>query len=69
MIFFKIIKKEKLRMSIGKFAKNQSEKIRSNNINYNKNNLNKKEMNFNQREYTIEDFEKLYTNSQWKNNE
>lgn len=69
MTFFKIIKKEKFRISIGKFAENQSEKIRSNNKYYNKNNLNNKEMNFNQREYTIEDFEKLYANSQWKNNE
>lgn len=69
MTFFKIIKKEKFRISIGKFVKNQSEKIRSNNKYYNKNNLNNKEMNFNQREYTIEDFEKLYANSQWKNNE
>mgnify|MGYP004657457543 CR=1 FL=1 len=39
------------------------------NFQYNKNNLNKKETNFNQREYTLEDFEKLYANSQWKNNE
>ncbi len=57
-------------MAIGNFSKNQSEKLRNNNINnYNKNNLNKKENNFIQREYTIEDFEKLYANSQWKNNE
>ena len=57
-------------MAIGYFSKNQSQKLRNNNINnYNKNNLNKKENNFIQREYTIEDFEKLYANSQWKNNE
>lgn len=56
-------------MTIGKVSKKQAEKIRSNNINYNKNNLNKKDHNFVQREYTIEDFEKLYANSQWKNNE
>lgn len=56
-------------MIIGKISKKQSEKIRSNNIKYNKNNLNKKEKNFIQREYNIEDFEKLYANSQWKNNE
>ena len=43
-------------MAIGNFSKNQSEKLRNNNINnYNKNNLNKKE--------------NLYANSQWKNNE
>lgn len=43
----------------------QSEKLRSNNINnYNKNNLNKKITNFTQREYTIEDFEKLYSNNE-----
>lgn len=52
-------------MIIGNFSKNQSEKIRSNNIKYNKNNLNKKTFNFTQREYTIEDFGKLYTNNQW----
>lgn len=57
-------------MTIGNFYKNKLEKLRSNNINnYNKNNLNKKEKIFMQREYTIEDFEKLYANSQWKNNE
>lgn len=32
--------------------------------NYNKNNLNKKITNFTQREYTIEDFEKLYSNNE-----
>lgn len=57
-------------MIIGNFSKNHSEKLRGNNINnYNKNNLNKMEKNFTKREYTIEDFEKLYANSQWKNNE
>lgn len=69
MIFFKIVNKEKLLMTIGNFSKKQSEKLRCNNINYNKNNLNKKENIFTQREYTIEDFEKLYANNQWKNNE
>lgn len=34
-----------------------------------KNKLIYKEKNFIQREYNIEDFEKLYANSQWKNNE
>ena len=34
-------------------------------INYNKNNINKKAFNFTKRDYTIEDFEKLYTNNQW----
>lgn len=37
--------------------------------NYNKNNLNKKINNFKQREYSIEDFEKLYSNNEWQNNE
>lgn len=69
MIFFKMVNKEKLLMTIGKFSKKQSEKLRCNNINYNKNNLNKKENIFTQREYTIEDFEKLYANNQWQNNE
>ena len=69
MIFFKMVNKEKLLMTIGNFSKKQSKKLRCNNINYNKNNLNKKENIFTQREYTIEDFEKLYANSQWKNNE
>lgn len=54
MIFFKMVNKEKLRC---------------NNINYNKNNLNKKENISTQREYTIEDFEKLYSNNEWQNNE
>lgn len=69
MIFFKMVNKAKLLMTFGNFSKKQSEKLRCNNINYNKNNLNKKENIFIQREYTIEDFEKLYANSQWKNNE
>lgn len=69
MIFFKMVNKEKLLMTIGNFSKKQSEKLRCNNINYNKNNLNKKENIFTQREYTIEDFEKLYANNQWQNNE
>lgn len=56
-------------MTFGNSSKKQSEKLRSNNINYNKNNLNKKENIFTQREYTIEDFEKLYANNQWQNNE
>lgn len=69
MIFFKMVNKEKLLMTIGNFSKKQSEKLRCNNINYNKNNINKKENIFTQREYTIEDFEKLYANNQWQNNE
>lgn len=69
MIFFKMINKEKLLMTFGNSSKKQSEKLRSNNINYNKNNLNKKTNIFTQREYTIEDFEKLYVNNQWQNNE
>lgn len=69
MIFFKMVNKEKLLMTFGNSSKKQSEKLRSNNINYNKNNLNKKENIFTQREYTIEDFEKLYANNQWQNNE
>ena len=69
MIFFNMVNKEKLLMTIGNFSKKQSEKLRCNNINYNKNNLNKKENIFTQREYTIEDFEKLYANNQWQNNE
>lgn len=69
MIFFKMVNKEKLLMTIGNFSKKQSEKLPCNNINYNKNNLNKKENIFTQREYTIEDFEKLYANNQWQNNE
>ena len=56
-------------MTIGKVPKNQAEKILSNNINYNKNDLNKKQNYFIQRDYSMEDFEKLYANSQWKNNE
>lgn len=56
-------------MTFGNSSKKQSEKLRSNNINYNKNNLNKKTNIFTQREYTIEDFEKLYVNNQWQNNE
>lgn len=70
MIFFKKIHTEKIRITIGNVSKKQSEKFRSNNINnYNKNNLNKKINNFTQREYTIEDFEKLYSNNEWQNNE
>lgn len=69
MIFFKMVNKKKILMTIGNFSKKQSEKLRCNNINYNKNNLNKNENIFTQREYTMEDFEKLYANSQWKNNE
>ncbi len=70
MIFFKKIHTEKIRIIIGNISKNQSKKLRSNNINnYNKNNLNKKITNFTQREYTIEDFEKLYSNNEWQNNE
>ena len=68
MIFFKKIHTEKIRITIGNVSKKQSEKFRSNNINnYNKNN--KKINNFTQREYTIEDFEKLYSNNEWPNNE
>lgn len=70
MIFFKKAHTEKIRITIGNISKMQSEKLRSNNINnYNKNNLNKKITNFTQREYTIEDFEKLYSNNEWQNNE
>lgn len=70
MIFFRKIHKEKIRMTIGNLSKTQSEKLRSNNINnYNKNNLNKKINNFTPREYTIEDFEKFYSNNEWQNNE
>lgn len=69
MIFFRMANNEKLRMTIGILSKKQSEKLRSNNINYNKNNLSKKENNFIHRNYTIEDFEKLYANNKWQNNE